>query len=146
MNGIKPGPKSPIDRIGKFVGGAMGLIFAGIGLTVLVFLWGSSFEEFGSPPLFFRVFASFIALAFVIIGGSIFFVSIMVVKTGNNIMQSINDAKEQEELSTDHSGVNTPVSYTCQRCGAPLGKGVEVSPQGDVKCVYCNAWFNIHGK
>jgi hypothetical protein len=146
MNGNKPDPKKSIDRIGKFVGGAMGLIFAGIGLTVLIFLWANPFGEFDSPPLFFRVFASFIALSFVIIGGSIFLMSIMVVKVGNNILQSINEAKEQEESSTDEAGVNTPTYYTCQHCGAPLGKGVEVSPRGDVKCVYCNAWFNIYGK
>ena len=40
--------------LAKFVGGAVGLIFAGIGITVLVFMWGMSFGEFGSPSLFFR--------------------------------------------------------------------------------------------
>lgn len=36
------------------------------------------------------------------------------------------------------------LNYECLNCGANLGKGVEVSPSGDVKCEYCVKWFNIH--
>ncbi len=145
MSGLKPGPRQPIDTMAKFVGGAMGLIFAGIGLTVLVFIWSASFEEFGSPPLFFRVFASFIALAFVIIGGSVFGGTIMGIKAGGKIMQSM-ESVEQKDSSREVSEASHPTSYTCARCGAPLGEGVEVSLHGDVKCSYCSAWFNIHIK
>lgn len=34
--------------------------------------------------------------------------------------------------------------YECEHCGAGLGKNADVSPSGDVKCQYCNKWFNIH--
>jgi DNA-directed RNA polymerase subunit RPC12/RpoP len=34
--------------------------------------------------------------------------------------------------------------YTCKNCGAILGEKADVSPSGDVKCQYCNKWFNIH--
>lgn len=34
--------------------------------------------------------------------------------------------------------------YDCARCGAAIGKNADVSPNGDVKCQYCNKWFNIH--
>ncbi len=36
------------------------------------------------------------------------------------------------------------LNYECLNCGADLGKGVDVSPSGDVKCEYCSKWFNIH--
>lgn len=41
MTDQKLDPRQPIEPKAKFVGGAMGLVFAGIGLTVLAFLWGS---------------------------------------------------------------------------------------------------------
>ena len=62
--------RAPVPPAGKFLGGVFGLIFAGIGLTVIVFLWGALRDGFGSPPLFFRVFGTFIALAFVAFGGT----------------------------------------------------------------------------
>jgi hypothetical protein len=39
-------------------------------------MWSQSFDGFDSPPLFFRVFASFIALAFVAMGGTLAYGSI----------------------------------------------------------------------
>ena len=41
---------------GRFIGAVFGLVFFGIGLTVIGFLWGAPFGEFGSPPLVFRIF------------------------------------------------------------------------------------------
>ena len=46
----------------------IGLFPLGIGLTVLGGLWLAPFGEFHSPPLFFRIFGSIIALAFVTFG------------------------------------------------------------------------------
>jgi hypothetical protein len=139
-------PKKPIDSISKFVGGAMGLIFAGIGITTLAFLWGMPFGEFGSPPLFFRVFASFIALSFVIMGGAAFYGIIIGKNISGNFPASIAEDGEPDEDQPDDSRQNTPPAYTCPKCGAPLAEGAEVSPHGDIRCGYCNAWFNIHGK
>ena len=39
--------------------------------------------------------------------------------------------------------VNTSKNYSCKSCGASLDKNVDVSPSGDVKCKYCNKWFNV---
>jgi DNA-directed RNA polymerase subunit RPC12/RpoP len=130
-------PKS----IAQFIGGAMGFIFAGIGVTVLIFVWSES--DFGGPPLFFRVFASFIALAFIIVGGSTFIGSLIGITTLNKTTNSFQE-NPGNQSDADEPVQDTTVSYTCSRCGAPLGQGVEVSPHGDVKCGYCNAWFNIH--
>jgi hypothetical protein len=138
--------KMPIDPMGKFIGGGMGLVSAGIGVTVLIFLWGAPFGEFGSPPLFSRVFGSFIALGFVIFGVGMFLGITRGKKTLNSMIQSNSDEREQEESKSEAGESNTPPTYTCSHCGAPLAKGAEVSPHGDVKCSYCNAWFNIHGQ
>ena len=38
-----------------------------------------------------------------------------------------------------------PGNYVCPHCGGKLTR-VDVSPLGDVKCEFCGAWFNVHGK
>jgi hypothetical protein len=146
MNAKLSPPRKPIDPVSKFVSGAMGLIFVGIGLTTLVFLWGMPFGEFGSPPLFFRVFGSFIALSFVIMGGAAFIGMIKGVTATGNSPTSIYENEDPDDDQPDDSRPNAPPAYTCPKCGAPLAEGAEVSPHGDVKCGYCSVWFNIHGK
>ncbi|MCA9081995.1 MAG: hypothetical protein KDA58_15645, partial [Planctomycetaceae bacterium] len=51
----------------------IGIVPLGIGITVIVFLWSQPFGEFHSPPLFFRIFGSFVALFFCLIGGGLVF-------------------------------------------------------------------------
>ena len=38
----------------RIVFGVFGFAFAGIGITLLGFLWLTPFDAFGSPPLFFE--------------------------------------------------------------------------------------------
>ena len=38
-----------------------------------------------------------------------------------------------------------PGNYVCPHCGGKLTRA-DVSPLGDVKCTFCGAWFNVHGK
>lgn len=116
-----------------------GLVFAGIGVTVLVFLWSQPFGVFGAPPLFFRVFGSFIAIAFVTVGGTSAYAAIHAA----NVLQTMNDWSESEtDDKQDHSG--SQAAYACPRCGAPLANQADVSPHGDVKCDHCGGWFNVH--
>lgn len=125
---MRPTPPT-VPGPARFLGAVIGFIFAGLGLTVLGFLWTAS--GFGEPPLFFKVFGSFIALAFVALGGTAFFSAL----------------KAQPASSTStatESPFRTGGSYTCPACGARLGESVDVSPGGDVKCDYCRKWFNIH--
>jgi len=128
---------------GRFVGGLFGFVFCGIGLTVLGNLWFTSFGGFGSPPLFFRIFGSFIAIAFVGLGGAMAFGAIL----GKQLVQQHLDAVEAEDGDIDGKvdASSGERRYTCHHCGAPLADEVDVSPHGDVKCTYCNTWFNIHG-
>jgi len=123
----------------KLVGSVMGIAFGGIGLALLIFLWGSPFGKFGSPPLFFRVFGSFFGLVFCSVGVA-------------TVMGLIRGKRAQEDTASftrergpsERDASSRPGSYSCHRCGAPMDPGTEVSPRGDVKCRYCNSWFNIH--
>jgi DNA-directed RNA polymerase subunit RPC12/RpoP len=114
----------------------VGIIPLGIGLTVLGFLWLTPFNEFGSPPLFFRIFGSFIALGFVLFGGGMIAVSFRARGVG---LPPAGDAGTQ--TAPPQTGA---VGYQCAHCGAALGENSDVSPHGDVKCAHCGRWFNIH--
>ena len=148
MNGRKSNPNqnNVPESVGKFIGGAMGLIFSGIGLTVLIFLWGAPFDEFGSPPLFFRVFGSFIALAFVLVGGGTFLGILLSGNVSGNRPSAMSDSPEEGAADGALSQPEGALQYRCPNCGAPLEGDLEVSPHGDAKCMFCKGWFNIHGK
>jgi DNA-directed RNA polymerase subunit RPC12/RpoP len=136
-----PAPDSTAGAA-RFVGGVFGFVFAGIGVTVLVFMWRAPFDDFHSPPLFFRVFASFIAIAFVAIGGGIGFAAIRGGKGGGDTPVAPGVAASSTPPST--TAPSTAASYRCPHCSAPLGDRADVSPSGDVKCTFCGRWFNIH--
>jgi hypothetical protein len=93
-----------------------------------VFLWGSG-SGFDSPPLFAKVFGSFIALGFMAMGFGV----------------PLSAIKKSKELSKDDGAPlkGEPGSYGCPNCGGNV-KDAEVSPSGDLKCPYCNSWWNIH--
>lgn len=114
----------------RFIGALFGFVFAGVGLTVLGFLWTA--RGFGAPPLFFKIFASFIALAFVGAGGTVFF-------------SAIKGRSRPSDTATIPPSASPGTGYSCPACGARLGEAADVSPRGDVKCGYCRQWFNIHG-
>lgn len=122
--------RSNVGTIGRVIFGVFGFVFAAIGITVIGAMWLMPFNDFHSPPLFFRIVASLIAVCFVAMGGGIAFAAV----TGRALPQPRTD------------GTPTPSSagYKCPQCGATLGKNVEVSPMGDVKCSFCTRWFNIH--
>lgn len=126
----------------RLVFGTFGFAFAGIGLTVLGFLWLTPFNQFGSPPLVFRIFGSFIALVFVVMGGSTLFGAIV----GGEALRQAALRKQNLEQgdALRPTAANSTVNYTCTKCGAQLGKEAKVSPLGDVLCPFCNQWFNIH--
>lgn len=126
-----PRPPNPVGP-GRVLGMVMGVVFAGIGLTVIGGLWTDS--AFGGPPLFFKMFGSFIALAFVAFGWTFFFSAL-----GGNVKGGALHGTKGSAAASGEGG------YKCPACGAGLGAGADVSPKGDVKCGYCKQWFNIHG-
>jgi hypothetical protein len=149
-----PGPfNSSNSPAGRFIGFIFCLAFFGIGLTVLGFLWLTPFDEFGSPPLFFRIFGSFIAIVFVAVGGAGAWGAIF--GKGNpldpNPDSRLNRARfirqtipAAESAPLASPALSIPDGYLCPHCGAPLQSNTEISPLGDVKCPFCHAWFNIH--
>jgi hypothetical protein len=120
----------------RVLGGIFGLVFFGIGLTVLGFLWLSTGPE--SPPLVFRMFGSFIAIGFVAMGGFLAAGAVL-----GRMSPAARLAKFQPSLNAIPASA-APGSYVCPHCAAPLQPKTEVSPSGDVKCPFCNSWFNIH--
>lgn len=126
----------------------MAIVPFGIGMTVLIGLWGGGM---GNPPLFFRVFGSFIALAFVMTGVGIF---VAAGKIGDPRRMAESLREMTKDLSANQTVAGSAVEpaeetkpkvgYDCPNCGAALGTEADVSPSGDVKCGYCERWFNIH--
>lgn len=138
-------PLRPALAAGRFIGAMFGLVFFGIGLTVIGVMWFAS-DGFGSPPVFFKLIASFIALGFVAMGGTLAASAIfgggMLARHGEAIGQAMREAKScQPSMSP-----TTPAGYGCPHCGAALAEKAEVSPMGDTRCAFCGQWFNVHGR
>ncbi len=130
--------KTPPEMImARIIGAAFGLAFGGIGLTILVNMWFMPFGGFGSPPLFFRVFASFIAIPFVAIGAGAVYAAF----TGKP-MSSVSHVRHRQSESLERAG---NLQTVCPACGAPIGSA-EISPSGDVKCLHCKNWFNVQNR
>jgi DNA-directed RNA polymerase subunit RPC12/RpoP len=128
------------------LGIVFGMVFFGIGISVMAFVWTGS--GFGAPPLFFRIFATLIAIPFVAVGGITAYGSIQALRgsqAGVGQIASLLQHSGQASNPDDESVTSgSRVSYTCPACGAPLARGAEVSPHGDVKCSHCGGWFNVH--
>ncbi len=128
------GPKLPVEA--RAVAGVFGAIFASIGVLTIGWLWLQPFGNFGSPPVFFRLFGSLVAIGFVVTGGA----ALISALKGHGMPSDISE-KIQGTAGPDSPDTTT---YTCPRCGAPLAERADVSPHGDVKCTYCSTWFNVH--
>ncbi|MHC5004017.1 MAG: hypothetical protein ACYTJ0_12920 [Planctomycetota bacterium] len=101
--------------------------FAAIGLVVIVSLW--SMRGFGAPPLPFKLIGTIMGMVFVVVGCG----AAATIARGGRTSQPPPAAPPA-------------AGYECPGCGATLAGDVDVSPHGDVKCAYCDAWFNIHGR
>ena len=122
----------------------IGIVPLGIGLTVLIGVWTMPYSGFGAMPIFFRVFASFIALMFVLIGGGAIF---GLTDPAHQMRSRLTQLRQmQQELQPKSGPAKTSGSgnYQCTSCGATLDNKADVSPHGDVKCDHCGKWFNIH--
>ena len=139
-------PLGAAGAVARLVGAVFGFGFAGIGLTVIGFMWFDD-DGFGSPPVFFKLIASFIALAFIAMGGSIAISAIvgggMLSRHGQAIEQAMQRARTQSTLPASPSAPPA-AGYACPHCGGTLGDKAEVSPMGDTKCAFCGRWFNVH--
>jgi DNA-directed RNA polymerase subunit RPC12/RpoP len=55
--------------------------------------------------------------------------------------KSESESSESERVETEKPARDT---YQCTACGARIQDASEVSPRGDIRCAYCNVWFNVH--
>lgn len=122
----------------RFLTGVFGLVFLGIGLTVLGFLWFGG-DAFGGPPLVFRLFGSFVAIAFVAMGRAMASSGLF----GGRMMRTPTDPGGRPSANTAAAPVT---GYSCPHCGAAPGDKADISPMGDCKCAFCGRWFNIHAQ
>ncbi len=113
-------------------------VFGCIGITILIFMWGGFEDGFGEPPLFFRIFASFIAIAFIASSA----MGIRSALRGKPLrpggMRRRSGRKSFEPAQRVEGD-----DYSCPNCGSGLETDIEISPSGDVKCPYCKTWFNV---
>ena len=123
-------------------------IFGAIGLVMIVALWSA--EGFGAPPLLFKVFGSLIASVFVLVGvaGVLGLQPKAAAATPSTLSSALGAASStaaRPAAATPTAGTpRSPSQLACTNCGAALGEGADVSPSGDVKCTYCQRWFNVH--
>jgi hypothetical protein len=120
----------PTTGADRFFSAVLGFVFGGIGFTLLVLLWTAS--GINAPSLALRIFVSFFALAFIAMGGLVFF-------------GTLKGQPPPSDTTPIPPPVTSRAGYVCPACGARLGTEADVSPRGDVKCGYCRKWFNIYG-
>ncbi|MEY3459962.1 MAG: hypothetical protein RL215_3119 [Planctomycetota bacterium] len=139
---MQPNPLRPPSGFTffKFFMSAFGLIFGGIGLTVLAFLWIIPAEQnspFANVPIPFRLFASLIALAFVAF-------SALWVTVIWKVMPNIDPARHLSKLPNilNPTFPNTihkhSIPTACPRCGAKilLNNNSENAPK---TCAFCGS-------
>lgn len=128
------------------LGIVFGLVFFGIGISVIAFVWTES--GFGAPPLFFRIFTTLIAIPFVAVGGLAAYSSIQVLRGSlagtDQIATLLHNTRQTKTPDDQPIASESRVSYVCPACGAPVAQGADVSPHGDVKCPHYGGWFNVH--
>lgn len=130
-------PKRPVPRPAWFILIFFSL-FGFIGLTLLIFLWFGSDSDFGRPPLIARLIGSFVAMGFMAMGFGMPISAILAWSRGET------GTDEGAGVASVEGAPPAPAGYRCPHCAAGLGAQQEVSPSGDVKCGYCNKWWNIH--
>ena len=137
----------------------IGIVPLGIGLSVIGFAWSDSFDGgMGGVPIFFRLFFTFIALAFVLAGAGVLIKggplgstqglvdrALDMQQTLQASMRERGMTPTSEALPTDRIPQMTSEGYICPSCNAPIGRQADVSPHGDAKCAHCGRWFNVHG-
>ena len=132
-----------VPFVARLVAGGFPLGFGIIGVTFAGFLWSGSF------PLFFRIFGTLIASMFMLVGFSGAYVGFT---GGAGLQRAMGGARLQRSTRRSSGGVRAPRptspegqhGYTCPNCDAALKSKADVSPSGDVRCSYCDRWFNIH--
>lgn len=91
----------------------------------------------------FGIFISIIFLVpFILVPIFIFISARRVFKFQSKVFSSIEPAAfqriDQAEKPNKHY-----VKTRCDSCGAKCTNASDISPSGDLKCAYCDTWFNV---
>ncbi|WP_417849668.1 hypothetical protein [Thalassoglobus sp.] len=121
----------------------MGLVPLGIGLTLIFSLW-TGIPPFGFAPLFFKIFGTFVAIPFVVIGMSTLSGKLSPEHRIRSMMENMHQLNPRPDDGPAAPLADVTAGYQCDGCGASLAENADVSPHGDVKCNHCGRWFNIH--
>ena len=118
----------------RFFGIIFALPFIFGPVAMMSMLWAD--DGWGAPPLAMKLAGTAICAAVGCAGLLMAFKAL----TGEapQIKQTALDS--QRELSTRQSN---ELDYACDNCGASISADADISPSGDVKCTYCNSWFNV---
>ena len=109
-------PRGPL-MAQRFLAGLFGLVFAGVGLTLITFMWIGS-DDFGSPPVFFKIFASFIAIAFVGFGGTMAYGA----WRSNGLLGNVDKIFQAAQARATGASADAKGGYSCPSCGAALAE------------------------
>ena len=115
---------------------AIAVIFGLIGTLVIVHTWTET--GLGEPPLFFKLFFTLVASVFVLIGiGGLL---------GKGLRAAPRVAGPDGVRSAgggSGAAAGGRLDLSCPNCGATLDGEADISPSGDVRCGYCQRWFNV---
>lgn len=121
----------------------IGLFPLGVGLLSLCFVWTLP------APIFFKLFGSLVSGFFILHGWT--WLTLAGRRSGGaagHLRDLVEVARSLQSQRSDPPSTAPPPAkgYQCAQCGAVLDQNADVSPSGDVKCSYCQRWFNIHGR
>ncbi|MCF7974246.1 MAG: hypothetical protein K9N55_10555 [Phycisphaerae bacterium] len=105
--------------------------FLGVPIAMISMLW--SHDGFGGPPIAMKIAGSLICGAVGFAGLFMMFTAIF------GKAASRHNAVNRSQLTTSKTH-----EYKCTNCGAGIGVDSDISPSGDIKCQFCNSWFNVN--
>ena len=113
----------------KWVFGGIALAFAFTSLAILCVLWALPID------LLFKIVFSIVDVPFVAIGGTLFVLAVKIRPSiPTKTVETVHDSQLSSEILRLH----------CPQCGAPFEEDAETSSSGDVKCEFCDSWYNVY--
>ena len=88
------------------------------------------------------LFAIAFLIPFIIIPIFIFVTARKVFRFQSKVFSSIEPSLFQKIDQADKPNKHY-VKTHCDNCGARCTNASDISPSGDLKCAYCNTWFNV---
>ena len=129
----------------------MGLSMIGLAAVTVFFYVKTLWASGASVDLTFRTVPIGVALV-------VFLLGVVLVRSALSLFRLDGWEKALEPVNwPDSDSISQPAgservekekavrdASQCTACGARIQDASAVSPRGDVRCAYCNAWFNVH--